>query len=337
MVTRAELKTARLTLRPVGFEDEEAVLNAISDLAVSSWLSVVPYPYTASDFHQFRTEIARPGETYAVLDGQGFAGIIGAGRVLGYWFDPRCHGQGYATEAARAVLAEQLAHNPTDVDSGYFEGNARSANVLCKLGFVETGREPKHCRALGIDRPHVDMLLTREAFTRALPIEARSKRLTYRSIQATDFDVLHAIGSDWAVVRQLWSWPWPPEPDFTVTRATPYLGEGFAWGVFLQGAMIGTVAVTGEVLGFSLLPAYWLQGYGEEAVRTALTTAFLRPDLGRITASVWADNDASIGLLRKLGFGQTGRTVEMSKARKVDTPLIHLALDRTAWSFDPTA
>ena len=173
MSPRAELKTARLTLRPVGPEDEGAIVAALNDLDVSGWLAVVPYPYTAADFHHFHSEIAKPGETFAVLDATGFAGIIGAGRELGYWFAPRCHGMGYATEAARAVMAEQLARDPQDVTSGYFEGNARSANVLRKLGFVEVGRDLKHCRALGTDRAHIDMLLTRGGFVAALPIEAR--------------------------------------------------------------------------------------------------------------------------------------------------------------------
>ena len=158
-MTRAELKTARLTLRPVAPEDEGAVVAALNDIAVTGWLAVVPFPYTSADFQQFLTEIAHPGETFAVQDAEGLAGIIGAGRELGYWFVPHCHGRGYATEAAHAVLAAQLAEDPSDVISGYFEGNYRSARVLQKLGFVETGRVSKHCRALGIDRPHVDMLL----------------------------------------------------------------------------------------------------------------------------------------------------------------------------------
>jgi RimJ/RimL family protein N-acetyltransferase len=50
------------------------------------------------------------------------------------------------------------------LDSGYFEGNTRSARVLSKLGFVETGRDRRFCKALGIERPHVILRLTREAF-----------------------------------------------------------------------------------------------------------------------------------------------------------------------------
>ncbi len=160
-MTRAELQTARLRLRPVAPEDEGAVVTALNDIAVSGWLAVVPYPYSAADFAQFQREYAVPGFTYAVCDAAGLAGIMGIeDRTLGYWFAPHRHGLGYATEAGRTVLAAHFADNPADIASGYFEGNARSANVLRKLGFVEVGRWMKQCRALGIERTHVDMTLT---------------------------------------------------------------------------------------------------------------------------------------------------------------------------------
>jgi RimJ/RimL family protein N-acetyltransferase len=166
-MTRAALVTARLRLCPVSAQDEREVVTAMNNLDVSGWLAVVPYPYTVRDFRQFQTEYATPGETYAVHDTQGFAGILGVEDcTLGYWFAPNAQGKGYATEAARAALAEHLEHTAS-IASGYFEGNTRSANVLRKLGFTETGRDMKHCRALNSDRPHVTMTLTRDAFLAA--------------------------------------------------------------------------------------------------------------------------------------------------------------------------
>jgi [ribosomal protein S5]-alanine N-acetyltransferase len=330
MSPRAELQTARLTLRPVAPADEGVVVACLNDLSVSGWLSVVPYPYAAVDFHHFRSEMAKPGETFAVLDSDGLAGIVGAGRELGYWFAPRCHGRGYATEAARAALAEQLAHDPSDVVSGYFEGNARSANVLRKLGFVEVGRRANHCRALGIDRPHVDMRLTRAAFVAALPIEARSARLTFRSLQATDLEALHEVVSHWDVVRQLASYPWPPERGFTRTRARPFLGRGFVWGAFLNSRLIGTVAVTGEELGYMFAPGVWGQGYATEACRMAISRAFA-DGWDHLEAGIWADNIASLGLLRKLGFRVTGNDLALNKARGVEVAGHTLRLDRADW------
>ena len=159
-----QLETARLRLRPVGVQDQAAVVQGLNDLAVSGWLSRVPYPFTAADFQHFATEIAYPGETFVIEDAVGFAGIIGAGFELGYWLLPRAHGIGYATEAARAVLAMQFGVDESTVASGYFVGNAASARVLAKLGFNEIGRKPRVCRALGYDRDHVDLMLMRDDF-----------------------------------------------------------------------------------------------------------------------------------------------------------------------------
>jgi RimJ/RimL family protein N-acetyltransferase len=158
-------RTERLTLRPVVASDEVAVVAGIDDIAVSGWLAVVRHPYTAADFQHFFNDIAVPGETFVIEDATGLAGIISlVDDVLGYWLAPRAQGLGYATEAGRCLVAAHFASSDASLTSGYFEGNKRSANVLAKLGFVETGRDLKHCVARGADLPHVNVTLTRETF-----------------------------------------------------------------------------------------------------------------------------------------------------------------------------
>jgi RimJ/RimL family protein N-acetyltransferase len=163
MALATHYRTARLTLRPVAALDEAVVVSAIDDIAVSGWLSVVPHPYTDADFREFLADIAVPGETYVIEDMAGFAGIIALeDRILGYWLAPRAQRLGYATEAGRCLIAAHFAASNAPLTSGYFEGNARSANVLEKLGFVEIGRDIKHCVARGTDLPHVIVELRRE-------------------------------------------------------------------------------------------------------------------------------------------------------------------------------
>ena len=102
-LARARLQTPRLWLRPVAPSDEAAVVAALNHIAVTGWLAVVPYPYSARDFASFQMAYAVPGETFAVDDDEGFVGIIGVeDRTLGYWIAPHRHGLGYATEAAVA-------------------------------------------------------------------------------------------------------------------------------------------------------------------------------------------------------------------------------------------
>lgn len=164
----AELQTRRLKLRPVGPQDQTAALAGLNDIAVGGWLAIVPNPYTAADFDFFQREIAQPGQTFTVEDAGGFVGIMGLERrKLGYWFSRHAHGQGYATEAASGVLTSHFAEGFGPVASGYFDGNVASANVLRKLGFVETGRGQLMCRALDRMRPYVGMTLDAMAFAKA--------------------------------------------------------------------------------------------------------------------------------------------------------------------------
>ena len=155
--------------------------------------------------------------------------------------------------------------------------------------------------------------------------------MTFRSLQATDLDALHAIVSHLDVVRQLASYPWPPERDFTGTRAQPYGGRGFVWGAFLQGRLIGTVAVTGDELGYMFAPDTWGQGLATEACRLAVDRAFAA---GRdhLVAGIWADNAGSLRLLTKLGFRITGNDATFNKARGQDTPGSLWRLDRADWT-----
>lgn len=55
-------------------------------------------------------------------------------------------------------------------------------------------------------------------------------------------------------------------------------------------------------LGFSLLPAYWSQGYAFEAAQAALRDARARGVAGRVLAIVAPDNAPSMRLLVRLGF-----------------------------------
>lgn len=316
---RASLKTARLTLRPIGPDDQADILAAMS-LDVARWLSSLPYPYKATDFQHFLTNIAVVGKTFVIEDADGFAGVIGVEGELGYWLAPRAQGQGYATEAARAVLSSRFLDDPSSIEAGYFAENDRSANVLRKLGFCQIGQGIKHCTALGAARAHVSVSLSFADFLAAVPTVA-SKRLTYRDLMAHDAPALHGLVSQWAVTRQLGSFPWPADFAFSASRCQPFGGDGFAWGVFLGGELIGTVAITKGELGYMIDPAFHRQGFGREAVSFALTHA----GQPHVEAEVWHDNAASLGLLQSLGFSVLHPSQHISKARGVITDGFRLA------------
>jgi RimJ/RimL family protein N-acetyltransferase len=85
---------------------------------------------------------------------------------LGFWIAPDRQGRGYATEAARAVLAMHFAGPAAEaVRSGYFADNLASAQVHRKLGFETLEVEQALCRALGQPRPLLRQRLSRDSFT----------------------------------------------------------------------------------------------------------------------------------------------------------------------------
>lgn len=162
------LQTARLRLRPLTLADEPAVLFGLNDPEIATWLATTPFPYPAAAFRDY-VATAPEGETFAIHDAQGFAGLIGGGAELGFWVARHAQGRGYATEAAIGLLSAvfEFYHGP--VTSGHFTGNAASARVLHKLGFVTTDRKTRFCRALGQDMDHVDLVLDRARFFALFP------------------------------------------------------------------------------------------------------------------------------------------------------------------------
>lgn len=144
------------------------------------------------------------------------------------------------------------------------------------------------------------------------------RELVFRDLCADDADALHELVSRWEVVRNLGSWPWPPDRAFTLSRCRPFEGQGFSWGIFASGRMIGTVAVTDGVLGYMVHPDFQGQGVIKTAVPMALSEAFLDPSLLEIQADIWADNAISRRVLQ--GFGFTLRVQETAHALARDEP-----------------
>jgi RimJ/RimL family protein N-acetyltransferase len=163
-MTIPTLRTERLVLRAPALRDARVVTKALNDFAVSRWLTVVPFPYGMTDAEWFIKGCMR-GEFNAwfIWAGDQFVGTIGLDDSLGYWIAQNAWGQGFATEAARAVLAHHFA--TTDamvVSSSHFDGNEGSCNVLTKLGFQDVGGLMQFSKARGENVSCRSMQLTKE-------------------------------------------------------------------------------------------------------------------------------------------------------------------------------
>jgi RimJ/RimL family protein N-acetyltransferase len=164
-----ELLTPRLRLRPQVEADIPAIIAGLNDWEVARWLTIVPYPYTRSDADEWigRQVSPVPGKAHFAIDaGTGLIGVATLDSELGYWLDRSAHGRGYMTEACIALLEWHFTARPDDVvPSGYHVGNAASASVQHKLGFVESGhREMRFVRTQQREDEHVDTSLTSAQF-----------------------------------------------------------------------------------------------------------------------------------------------------------------------------
>jgi RimJ/RimL family protein N-acetyltransferase len=145
------IRSERLFLRPAWPEDCEELIGLITDELVVRDVATMHWPLTAEDAQRF---IARPNEkllphffiTLPTADGARPIGSIGLGRdsneiEIGYWIARRHWGQGYATEATRAVLGLSRALGHQRITATHFADNAASARVLEKTGFRPTGEK----------------------------------------------------------------------------------------------------------------------------------------------------------------------------------------------------
>lgn len=141
-------RSERLLLRPPWPEDWAQVLNGIADEGVVRNLARAPWPYSAVDARQFVSLVAEPGYPRFLITRARDAALIGCigidlteGEVeLGYWISREHWGQGFATEAGRAVIEIAYALGHTRLVASHYLDNPASGKVLAKLGFVPTGR-----------------------------------------------------------------------------------------------------------------------------------------------------------------------------------------------------
>lgn len=143
--------TERLLLRPGWIEDGSALSRAIGDEAVVRNLSRVPWPYALVDAEHFLSLpqqhdrprmliFRREGAAPELIGGIGLSDGVGGTPQLGYWIARAHWGRGYATEAARALIAacDETLRLPHIVAAHAID-NPASGRVLAKLGFRPTG------------------------------------------------------------------------------------------------------------------------------------------------------------------------------------------------------
>ena len=144
-------RTERLLLRPGWAEDAPALARAIADEQVVRNLATAPWPYRQEDAEAF---LASPRDpvmpTFLILERRTdseprIVGSCGLGRrpsgavELGYWIGRTHWGNGFATEAGRALIDIAKTLKLPRLEASHFLDNPASGRVLEKLGFRPTG------------------------------------------------------------------------------------------------------------------------------------------------------------------------------------------------------
>lgn len=152
------LSTDRLVLRPFLLSDATAVQRLAGDRQVADTTLSIPHPYADGMAEQWigthegawtRHEMA----TLAITEGE--VGLIGAISLrielahqraeLGYWIGVPYWGQGYATEAARAMIDLGLRRiSLRRVYAYHMVRNQASGRVMSKAGMRPEGTLRQH-------------------------------------------------------------------------------------------------------------------------------------------------------------------------------------------------
>ena len=161
----------------------------------------------------------------------------------------------------------------------------------------------------------------------------RTERLVLRPFERQDAVALFEIFSDPAVMRY-----WSSLPHTCVQQTEALIEETIEadpattseFIVERNGVVIGKAGFwkVPEV-GFLFHPSVWGQGIAAEALRAVIAFGFDVRRLDRITADVDPDNSASLRLLAKLGFVETGRAQNTFKIGKTWVHSVYLSLDAT--------
>lgn len=184
MLRRPTLRTERLILRPFAATDAQEVRRLAGDRDVASTTRRIPHPYPEGAAEAWIASQDRAWDegreaNLAIVrtDGDRLLGAIGlivrsedSKAELGYWIGKPYWGQGYGTEAARAVLRygfEELGLNR--IYAHHMVRNPASGRILEKLGMTREGLLRQHVIKWGQFEDVVLYGILREQYKAARP------------------------------------------------------------------------------------------------------------------------------------------------------------------------
>jgi RimJ/RimL family protein N-acetyltransferase len=170
---RCVLETDRLLLRRPTLADVRAISHLANDRRIAENTRRLPHPYLQDHAVEFVRGIAigQRETAFLIENNHTPIGMVGLDwreaevPELGYWLGVEFWGQGFATEAARAVIDFSFEEFEIEqIRSAARVANPSSRNVLEKCGFQWSGVELHRFEALGSSTPVDCFRLTRSVW-----------------------------------------------------------------------------------------------------------------------------------------------------------------------------
>lgn len=159
-------------------------------------------------------------------------------------------------------------------------------------------------------------------------------RLRLRRARATDLEALHVVFSD---ARAMQYWSTPPHVTLDETRtwlesmiaASPEVSDDFV--IEHEGAVVGKAGFYRlPEVGYILRSDLWRRGLAREALTAVIAHVWATRDVMALHADVDPRNDASLALLARLGFVQTGAAERTWCVGGAWADSVYLTLERPA-------
>jgi RimJ/RimL family protein N-acetyltransferase len=168
------LETERLMLRRPTLADVKAIARLANDRRIAENTRRLPHPYSPDHAIEFVRATAndRPETVFLIESNFVPIGMVGIdwrepdAPELGYWLGVEYWGQGFGTEAARAVI--DFTFEEFDIEqliAGARVSNPSSRNILEKCGFQWSGVELHRFEALGSSTPVDRFRLSRSVWS----------------------------------------------------------------------------------------------------------------------------------------------------------------------------
>jgi RimJ/RimL family protein N-acetyltransferase len=170
------IETARLVMRAPSARDLDGIVKLANNPKIAEMTATVPHPYTRKDAEAWLEKV-RTGNGYSkVLFAKGekrvLIGVAGFGHrgeehnpEIGYWIGEPFWRQGFATEAARALIDHAFSETGIDALSASCRiHNEASRRVIEKCGFQWVGTGLNQVKALGASVPVDRFVLSRRTW-----------------------------------------------------------------------------------------------------------------------------------------------------------------------------